>query len=99
MNQRKWSHVTAAAALMIVGAIIGANVATNNIAHAEVRPAPEQPSFRSGDQISVPILREIAATLRQIDSRVARLETAAQKLQRPTTIRNVPVEDDGATTN
>ena len=99
MSQQKWSNAVAAAALVIVGAIIGASVSTSNTAQAEQRPVPEPPSFRSGDQISVPILRDIAATLRQIDARVARLETAAQKLQRPTAIRNVPVEDDGTTTN
>ena len=39
---------------------------------------PEQPQFQSG---SVPVLRDISATLHQIDSRLARLETVAQKLQ------------------
>jgi hypothetical protein len=34
-------------------------------------------------QLSVPLLKEIAATLHQIDARLAKLEIAAQKLQSP----------------
>jgi hypothetical protein len=37
--------------------------------------------FKSGDQISVPVLEEILATLRQIDARLARIETVAQQTQ------------------
>ena len=42
--------------------------------------APPQ-AFQTGGQLSVPVLKEIAATLHQIDSRLARLEAVAQKLQ------------------
>jgi hypothetical protein len=33
--------------------------------------------------MSVPILKEIASTLHQMDARLAKLEAAAQKLQAP----------------
>ena len=58
--------------------VVGATIPTANQAHGEVRGTPEPPTFQAG---SVPVLREISATLRQIDTRLARLETMAQKLQ------------------
>jgi hypothetical protein len=61
--------------------LAGANLSTTKEAHAEVTGRPEPPAFQSGGQQSVPILREISGTLRQIDMRLARLETVAQKLQ------------------
>jgi hypothetical protein len=54
---------------------------TTKKAHAELTGRGESPAFQSGGQQSVPILREISSTLRQIDSRLARLELVAQKLQ------------------
>ncbi len=58
--------------------VVGATIPTTNQAHGEVRGTPEPQTFQSG---SVPVLREISTTLRQIDSRLARLETIAQKMQ------------------
>ena len=51
------------------------------IAHAEVRrTAPAKP-FTSGAQRSEQVLREISATLRSIDARLARLETVVKRLE------------------
>jgi hypothetical protein len=77
----KWEHSLMAFVLVAAGVIMGANVSTTKEAQAEVTGRPEPPAFQSGGQQSVPILREISGTLRQIDSRLARLETVAQKLQ------------------
>lgn len=79
--QSSWQRVIAAVAIAAASFIVGANLSTTPEAHGEINPAPEQPSFQSGGQLSVPILREIAGTLRQMDGRLARLETAAQKMQ------------------
>ncbi len=68
-------------ALLVGGMIAGASVPTTNVAHGELRATPQPQAFQSGGQLSVPVLKEIAATLHQIDSRLARLETVAQKLQ------------------
>jgi hypothetical protein len=56
---------------------------SSNKALGEVRTGPPPTSFQSGSQMSVPILKEIASTLHQMDARLAKLETAAQKLQTP----------------
>jgi hypothetical protein len=54
-------------------------------ARAEMQPDTPQQHIQSGAQQSVPILREIAATLKQIDARLARMETAAKQGQTPRT--------------
>lgn len=67
--------------LVTAGTICGATMTATREANAEIRATPRPQSFQSGGQQSVPILREIAATLHQMDSRLARLETLAQKMQ------------------
>ncbi len=79
--QSSWQRVVTALALAVSGVVVGANLSTTHEAHGEITTTQEQPSFQSGGQLSVPILREISATLRQMDARLARLETAAQKIQ------------------
>ena len=81
MNKVKWQRVGMVIALVGAGVIAGANLSTTTQAVAEVRGTPEPPAFQSGGQQSVPILREISGTLRQIDMRLSRLETVAQKMQ------------------
>jgi hypothetical protein len=81
MEKPRWQRVVIAVALATSGVIVGANMSTTNVAHGEVTGTPERPAFQSGGQQSVPILREIASTLQQMDARLARLETAAQKIQ------------------
>jgi hypothetical protein len=68
-------------ALLVVGVLAGGAVPSAKLAHGEVRQTAPPQAFQSGGQLSVPVLKEIAATLRQIDSRLARLESVAQKLQ------------------
>lgn len=71
--------------LVLVGAgcLVGGTIPAMRTAQAEVRPGAPQQAFQTGGQLSVPVLKEIAATLHQIDARLARLETAAQKLRSP----------------
>ena len=64
--------------------LLGAAIPTTNQAHGEVRGTPEQPQFQSG---SVPILRDISTTLRQIDGRLSRMETSVQKLQQAVSLK------------
>ena len=74
-----WQRLLIGLALAAGCMLIGATIPTTNQAIGEVsRGAPEPPAFQNG---SVPILREISATLRQMDGRLARLETIAQKMQ------------------
>jgi hypothetical protein len=68
-------------ALLVAGVLAGGAVPSAKLAHGEIRPTAPPQSFQTGGQLSVPVLKEIAATLRQIDSRLARLESVAQKLQ------------------
>jgi hypothetical protein len=70
-------------ALLCAGALAGAALPAAKVAQGEVRSGPPPQAFKSGGQLSVPVLQEIAATLRQIDARLARLEAVAQKMQTP----------------
>jgi hypothetical protein len=63
--------------------IAGAALRSPSEALGEVRSTAPPQAFQSGGQMSVPVLKEIAATLHTIDGRLARLETAAQKMQAP----------------
>src|SRR6188474_2107028 len=95
-NQSNWQRVLTALALAVAGVVVGANLSTTHQAHGEITAAPETPAFQSGGQMSVPILREISTTLRQMDARLARLETAAQKLS---TSRSVAIGRPAAEAN
>jgi hypothetical protein len=79
MEQFSWQKLLIGLALAAGCLLVGATIPITNQAHGEIRAgAPEPPAFQNG---SVPILREISATLRQMDGRIARLETIAQKMQ------------------
>ncbi len=81
MDRQKTQRILTALALAAGGVLVGANLPTTNVAHGEVRGTPEPPAYQKGDQLALPILRDIAATLHQIDGRVGRLESVAQKVQ------------------
>jgi len=74
--------------LLCAGVLAGSVMPAGRTAHGEVRTGPPPQAFQSGGQISVPLLKEIAATLRQIDSRLARLEAVAAKMQTPRPVTN-----------
>src|SRR5258706_12452295 len=78
MKQFSWQKLLIGLALAAGCMLVGAAIPMTNQALGEVRGgAPESPAFQNG---SVPVLREISATLHQVDGRLARLETLAQKL-------------------
>lgn len=81
MKRTKLRNGVIGLVLVSAGILAGAALAPPQQAHGEVRETPAPQAFQSGGQLSVPVLKEIAATLRQIDARLARLETVAQKLQ------------------
>ena len=85
MNRLSLQRFVVGMALVAAGIVAGAAVSTSNEAHGEVRGTPPPQAFQSGGQLAVPVLKEIAATLHQMDARLARLETVAQKLQTPRT--------------
>ena len=82
-----WRQGAIGIALVMAGVLVGGTVPSARVAHGEIRETPPPQAFQTGGQLAVPVLKEIAATLRQIDSRLSRLETMAQKLQtaRPAT--------------
>ena len=78
MKQFSWQKLLIGLALAAGCMLVGATIPMTNQALGEVRGgAPEPPAFQQG---TVPILRDISATLHQMDGRLARLETLAQKM-------------------
>lgn len=69
-----------AAALVGAGMFIGANVTMPTIAWGQIVQTPQQQHMLSGGQMSVPILQDISATLKEIDGRLSRMETLAKQL-------------------
>jgi hypothetical protein len=78
MKQFSWQKLLIGLALAAGCMLLGAVIPMTNQALGEVRGgAPEPPAFQQG---SVPVLRDISATLRQMDGRLARMEVLAQKM-------------------
>ena len=78
MKQFSWQKLLIGLALAAGCMLVGAAIPTTNQALGEVRGgAPEPPAFQQG---TVPVLRDISATLRQMDGRLARMEALAQKM-------------------
>lgn len=76
-------RIAACMALLGAGLFIGAALPPSGAVRAEAQSAAQPQHFQSGGQMSVPLLKEIAATLKQIDARLARIETAAQQYRPP----------------
>jgi hypothetical protein len=74
-------HALVGVGLLGAGLLVGAGTMPPSQAWGEVRIAPPPKSFETGGQLSVPILKEIASTLHQMDGRLARMETVAKQLQ------------------
>ena len=81
MNRESLNRLVASATLVVSGIVVGTAIQSSNEALGEVRSGPPPTAFQSGGQLSVPILKEIAATLHQMDARLAKLEITAQKMQ------------------
>ena len=80
MNKASFHRLLIGASLVGVGMLAGTAVPPPRAAWGEVNVAPPPAAFQSGGQMSVPILRDISATLNQIDGRLARLEAMFNKL-------------------
>jgi hypothetical protein len=69
------------AGLVCAGLLAGSGTYPSSRAWGEVQIAPPPKSFETGGQQSVPILKEMAATLHQMDARLAHMEAVARLLQ------------------
>jgi hypothetical protein len=82
MNATDWRRLAVGGLLLAVGMVMGSALNSPNEARGQNRGATPPPTaFQSGGQMSVPLLKEIAGTLHQIDGRLERLEAVAMKSQ------------------
>jgi hypothetical protein len=86
MKRMNWQRILMAAMLACGGAVAGAHLSSPSAARAEVQETAVQPNFQPS---TVPILKDISVTLRQMDARLARLEVVAQKMQAAKSGRSV----------
>lgn len=80
------------AGLLGAGYLIGSVATRPSTASAQViNSAPDQ-HFLAGDQLSLPVLQDIATTLHQMDSRLTHLELIADRLSmdRPGASKKLP---------
>jgi hypothetical protein len=75
-----------AAALIGAGLFVGSALPLGS-AWGDVKDAAPAQAFQTGGQLSVPLLKEIAATLQQMDARLSRMETIAQQLRTTKTMQ------------
>jgi hypothetical protein len=78
--RRSLRYALSAAALLGAGMFIGSNVTLPSIAWGQIVTTPQPQHMLSGGQQSVPILKDIAATLKEIDGRLSRMEGLAKQL-------------------
>jgi hypothetical protein len=76
----KMHRWVAAGALIAAGYVAGSSVAPPSSAVAEVREVRPPATFKSGGERSEAVLKEIAAMLQRMDTRLANLEKAANEL-------------------
>ena len=68
------------AGLLGAGWLIGSVATRPSAASAQVINAAPDQHFLSGDQLSLPVLQDIAATLHQMDARLTHLEAISDRL-------------------
>jgi hypothetical protein len=73
-------YLLCAAALLGAGMFAGSEVARPSIAWGEIVTTPQQQHVLSGGQLSLPILQDISATLKDIDGRLSRIENMAKQM-------------------
>lgn len=69
-----------AMALVAAGMFLGSNVTMPSIAWGQIVTTPQPQHMLSGGQMSLPILQDIASTLKEIDGRLSRMENLARQM-------------------
>jgi hypothetical protein len=80
-SPQSWQNVLIGAGLLGAGMLIGSTASRPTDAWGQSGVPPQTQHFMAGDQLSLPVLNDIASTLHQMDGRLGRLESVAQQLQ------------------
>jgi hypothetical protein len=80
VSRRSLRNLLCASALVGAGMFIGSNVTMPTIAWGQIISTPQPQHMLSGGQMSVPILQDISATLKEIDGRLSRMEAVAKQM-------------------
>ena len=80
-GQQGWRTIVVGIGLLGAGMFAGELLPSAGTAWGQGQSPPVE-HFQSGGQLSVPILKDIANTLHQMDARLERLEAVAKQLQK-----------------
>jgi hypothetical protein len=86
----RWPHALAGIGLLVGGLGAGSIATRPTAAQGQIVNPAAQQRLTSGDVLSLPVLEEILATLRQMDARLAKLESVAQQMQSKRAMGNMP---------
>ena len=81
---QSWQHLLVGAGLLGAGMLIGSTATRPTDAWGQSGVPPQTQHFMAGDQLSLPVLQDIAGTLHQMDGRLGRLESVAAQLSQQT---------------
>ncbi len=74
MTTTRWKYTGLLLSGLGLGYLAGVASAPSTSARAEVTEEPRREAFKAGGVLNEPILREIAATLKRIETRVEKIE-------------------------
>jgi hypothetical protein len=82
--KKQLTFVATLVAALVLGSLLQP-IATSDAQSrfGNTQQTPAQPQFESGSERSLPVLQDIAATLRRIDARLERLESKALPAPQP----------------
>ena len=79
-SRRPLRNFVCSMSLVGAGMFIGSNVTMPTIAWGQIITTPQPQHMLSGGQMSLPILQDISATLKEIDGRLSRMEGLAKQI-------------------
>jgi hypothetical protein len=93
LTRTRWRLVLLMGVIGMAGIGVGFMLPAPAPANPSVRRSAPPEAFKSGSQLSVPVLKEMAQTLQRIDSRLQRIEQAVLDAARTQTSR--PATSEG----
>jgi len=66
--------------VLAIGYMLGTASTVATSTHADIRKTPSRQAFKSGSERSEAVLREIASTVKRMDTRLARIEKSVGRV-------------------
>lgn len=73
-SKTRWKSACLLLSVLALGYLMGVASAPSLVVRAEVTEEPRREAFKAGGVLNEPVLREISATLKRIETRVEKIE-------------------------